>query len=112
MRQQMMEEIRAQLSANQELMKDESQSSWDEQLRMARAETIVQESAQDAATREPHLVNLNEDAMLSGVLVHAITSSSFLVGRKDGNPVPQLCLNGLRLKLRYAIETIKFSVVL
>ena len=79
MRQQMMEEIRAQLSANQELMKDESQSSWDEQLRMARAETIVQESTRESEMRQPHLVNLNEDAMLSGVLVHAITSSSFLV---------------------------------
>ena len=100
MRQQMMEEIRAQLSANQELMKDESQSSWDEQLRMARAETIVQESTRESEMRQPHLVNLNEDAMLSGVLVHAITSSSFLVGRKDGNPVPQLCLNGLRLTKR------------
>ena len=32
MRAKMMEEVRAQLLANQELMKDESQSSWEEQV--------------------------------------------------------------------------------
>ena len=37
--------------------------------------------------------------MLSGVLFHTIAGGVYNVGRKDGNPLPQLCLSGLRYVL-------------
>ena len=66
------------------------------QLELARAETVVQETEKDTNSRSPHLMNLNEDPMLSGVLFHTIAGGVYNVGRKDGNPLPQLCLSGLR----------------
>ena len=63
---------------------------------MARAETVVQDAEKEKEVKAPHLMNLNEDPMLSGVLFHTISAATYLVGRKDGSPMPQLCLNGLR----------------
>jgi len=52
----------------------------------------------DAArkSRDIHLINLNEDPMLSGVIVHFIKDGQTSIGRKDANPVPNVCLSGVR----------------
>lgn len=45
----------------------------------------------------PHLINLNEDPMLSGVIIHGLSQKkSTLVGRKDADPKPNIVLTGLR----------------
>lgn len=45
----------------------------------------------------PHLVNLNEDPMLSGVIIHGLSQQKpTLVGRKDADPKPDIILTGLR----------------
>lgn len=46
--------------------------------------------------KEIHLVNLNEDPMLSGVIVHFIRDGETSIGRKDAEPVPNICLSGVR----------------
>ena len=43
-----------------------------------------------------HLVNLNEDPLLSGVIYHYITTSPMTIGRSDADPKPAICLSGLR----------------
>ena len=68
-----------------------------QQLAAARTETegIVDNTAA-RKSKEPYLVNLNEDAMLSGVLCHFLSPKETTVGRKDAKPVPTICLSGLR----------------
>ena len=46
--------------------------------------------------KEPHLLNLNEDQLLTGVVFHFLVKSVVTVGRKDAKAPPDICLNGLR----------------
>ena len=78
MRRQMEAEIRAQLEANASAM-----MTWDEKLEESRAE--IDETDTKAKQKEtiPHLVNLNEDSMLSGVILHFLKEGVSKIGRKD-----------------------------
>ena len=67
-----------------------------QQLTLARNETFLQQETADKKQTEPHLVNLNEDPMLSGVVFHYLSQAEVTVGRKDAQPVPTICLSGLR----------------
>ena len=70
------------------------------QLSAARTETnaIAQEESKEVKKRKtvPHLKNLNEDPMLSGVIFHFLDAKETRVGRKDAVPLPSICLSGLR----------------
>ncbi|VDI33208.1 Hypothetical predicted protein, partial [Mytilus galloprovincialis] len=103
MRKQMEEEIRAQLFANQEMIAQNTQS-WEEQLAAARTETenITDNSAARKA-KEPHLINLNEDPMLSGVICHFLSQKETTIGRKDAKPVPSICLSGLSIQKQHSV---------
>lgn len=46
---------------------------------------------------EPHLVNINEDLLLSGVVFHFIPRGTTTIGRKEAKPTPDIAFNGLRL---------------
>ena len=46
---------------------------------------------------EPHLVNINEDLLLSGVVFHFIPCGTTTIGRKEAKPAPDIAFNGLRL---------------
>ncbi|XP_059148912.1 kinesin-like protein KIF28 isoform X2 [Physella acuta] len=104
MRKDMEDKIRAQLLANQHLL-GESDQTWDEKLSAARNETeaIAKEENKEIARKhkEPHLMNLNEDPMLSGVVSHFMTGQTTVIGRKDGNP--DIVLNGLSIQKKHAI---------
>ena len=65
------------------------------QLELARTESFVL-SNDDRKLKEVHLVNLNEDLLLSGVVFHFLSKSETTVGRKDAKTPPDICLNGLR----------------
>ena len=54
---------------------------------------------------EPHLVNLNEDAQLSHKLRYPLNHLPIYVGRKHGNPPPQITLTGIGIKNNHAIFT-------
>ena len=57
---------------------------------MAKAQT------ESRKNKEPHFANLNEDNMLSGVVVHFLGASETTIGRKDATPEPTIILSGLR----------------
>ena len=65
------------------------------QLEMARTESFVA-SNDERKLKEAHLVNLNEDLLLSGVVFHFLSKAETTVGRKDAKTPPDICLNGLR----------------
>ena len=69
------------------------------QLAAARLETDeLSEGKQNSRRKqkEIHLINLNEDPMLSGVICHFLKAGEATVGRKDATPLPDICLSGLR----------------
>ncbi|XP_025115263.1 kinesin-like protein KIF28P isoform X3 [Pomacea canaliculata] len=110
MRRQMEEEIRAQLLANQAMLNENTQN-WEEKLSAARTETdaIAQEETRDLSRRikDPHLVNLNEDPLLSGVVFHFLEGEKTTVGRKDASPQPDITLSGLSIQKQHAVITNK-----
>lgn len=116
MRKQMEEEIRAQLMANQQMIADEETGAdWEKKLAEARRETQELDAGGrgDAKRREKdiHIVNLNEDPMLSGVIVHFLKEGDTTVGRKDAQPVPHICLSGLSILKQHAVLHCKNQVV-
>ncbi|GFO20644.1 kinesin-like protein, partial [Plakobranchus ocellatus] len=98
------EKIRAQLMANQQLI-GENEQSWAEKLSEARNETeaYAREENREGArkNKEPHLMNLNEDPMLSGVVFHFLQGQSTVIGRRDGNA--DIALNGLNIQKKHAV---------
>ena len=40
-------------------------------------------------------MNLNEDPLLNGKIIYPLNKDEIYVGRKNGNPVPDIILNGL-----------------
>ncbi|XP_071958666.1 kinesin-like protein KIF28 [Antedon mediterranea] len=104
MKKEMEEEIRAQLLANQKAISD---MDWDQKLEQQRAEDVSENNERDLTAsrkkKEPHLLNLNEDPQLSGVVCHFLGSSETTFGRKDADPQPTITLNGLSIQKKHAI---------
>jgi len=46
-------------------------------------------------TQVTYLMNLNEDPLLNGKIKYVITEDYTFVGRKNGNPQPQIILGGM-----------------
>lgn len=68
------------------------------QLKAARAESIVQGNDEQKKS-QPHLMNINEDPMLSGVVFHFLQNGETTIGRKDAKPEPKICFSGIRFSL-------------
>jgi len=51
----------------------------------------------------PYLVNLNEDPQLSHKLRYSLKNLPIYVGRKHGDPSPQITLSGIGIKINHAI---------
>jgi hypothetical protein len=47
-------------------------------------------------SKMPHLLNLNEDPMLSKVVYHFLKGEKTTIGRKDASHQPDIVLHGLR----------------
>eukprot|EP00794_Sanderia_malayensis_P019281 gene19281-21207_t len=98
-RKEMEEEIRAQLDANAMAM-----MSWDEKLQASRTETdAFDDSANQKYNTTPHLINLNEDNMLSGVIKHCLKEGETSIGRKDAQP--DIAMTGLSIMKQHVILT-------
>ena len=63
---------------------------------MARSDESLVAGDANRKAKELHLMNLNEDPLLSGVVFHFLQKGETTVGRRDADPVPAVCLSGLR----------------
>ena len=64
---------------------------------------------------KPHLVVLNEDPQLSHKLKYGLVNLPVYVGRKLGNPPPQICLSGIGIKVNHGVflhDEIRKGIVL
>ncbi|XP_030831067.1 kinesin-like protein KIF28P isoform X3 [Strongylocentrotus purpuratus] len=104
MKKQMEEEIRAQLMANQEAMSD---MDWDSRLQQTRTEHAADDGEramqEQRKNKESHFANLNEDNVLSGVILHFLGASETTIGRKDASPAPTIPLSGLSIQKQHAL---------
>ncbi|RDD47595.1 Kinesin-like protein KIF28P [Trichoplax sp. H2] len=108
LKKEMEEEIKAQLLANMDAMKEMS-TSWDDKLKESQQnyseETSQKENAAMRRKTEPHLTNLNEDPQLSGVIVHFIKSGENFIGL--ANASPDVAISGLGVQKQHSIMTLE-----
>ena len=94
-------DLKEQYEANQKVMGD-MQKTFEEKLEEAKkheSENIG--SRVDKAL--PHLLVLNEDPQLSYKLRYALNELPVYVGRKNGNPTPQIILSGIGIRQNHAV---------
>lgn len=100
MRKQMRDELLAQMEFNAQSM-----MSWDEKVQMSQSDSSVGEQSekQKKSQTVPHLINLNEDPMLSRVIYHFLEQVETKIGRKDADPAPNIPLTGLSILKQHAL---------
>ncbi|CAI9737687.1 KIF28P isoform X5 [Octopus vulgaris] len=106
-----LDSLQSQLTANQRLLAESTQT-WEEKL--ATAQLMDNESIHGDLQRQStqhHLVNLNEDPLLSKVIFHYLPEGKITVGSKLANPRPKICLNGLSIQKHHAyIENVERKI--
>ena len=93
-------ELKEQYEANQKVMGD-MQKTFEEKLEEAKKHESENIGKKVDKTL-PHLLVLNEDLQLSYKLRYALNELPVYVGRKHGNPVPQIVLSGIGIKQNHA----------
>ena len=112
-----MEELMERLRENERQMQEQAKS-WEERLQETKAAADAQvrelsqqgihlgeEQAQLEEKRKtlPHLFNLNEDPLMSGVVVYFLEQSEMRIGRKDAARDQDVCLSGLSISKEHAV---------
>jgi len=46
----------------------------------------------------PHMTNLNEDPLMSGVVYYSLVKGTIHIGRKTGTPTPEIILGAIGIK--------------
>lgn len=59
----------------------------------------------------PHLININEDPALSGVLLYYIEEEETTLGTAQADPAPTITLKGLNIQKKHAVFTKRGKVV-
>eukprot|EP00340_Litonotus_pictus_P005567 CAMPEP_0170514046 /NCGR_PEP_ID=MMETSP0209-20121228/600_1 /TAXON_ID=665100 ORGANISM="Litonotus pictus, Strain P1" /NCGR_SAMPLE_ID=MMETSP0209 /ASSEMBLY_ACC=CAM_ASM_000301 /LENGTH=1023 /DNA_ID=CAMNT_0010797955 /DNA_START=73 /DNA_END=3141 /DNA_ORIENTATION=- len=95
-------ELKEQYEANTHVMA-EMQKSFEEKLAEAKKQEKEQTLGGRIDLNKPHLVVLNEDPQLSHKLKYGLVNLPVYVGRKLGNPTPQICLSGIGIKVNHAV---------
>lgn len=114
LRRQMEEEIRAQLEENMRAIRVD-ESGWEEAQKEKQQEES-QEANEELIKRQKlastaHLVNLNEDPMLSGVIFHFLDKPTMVIGKSDSGVAPDIVLSGLSIRKEHAVITMAGNVV-
>ena len=94
-------ELKEQYEANQKVMGD-MQKTFEERLEEAKKHE-GENIGQKVDIKLPHLVVLNEDPQLSYKLRYPLNELPVYVGRKHGNPEPQIKLSGIGIKQNHAV---------
>ncbi len=101
------ERMKAELLASQQAM-TEMQKTWEERLQEAtkkQAEAAKSVLAVGPAVdlTKPHVINVSEDPLLSGKIVYNFEDGPVRVGKKSGNPRPQILLGSITIQPNHAI---------
>ena len=94
-------DLKDQYEANSKVM-EEMQKSFSTKLEEAKIRE-KESLGEKVDISQPHLVVLNEDPQLSHKLKYSLKDLPTYVGRKHGNPSPQITLSGIGIKVNHAI---------
>lgn len=94
-------DLKEQYEANSKVM-EEMQKSFKEKVEEAKIKE-KESIGGKVDIRLPHLVVLNEDPQLSHKLRYSLKDLPIYVGRKHGNPTPNITLSGIGIKVNHAI---------
>ena len=94
-------ELKEQYEANQKVMGD-MQKTFEERIEEAKKHES-ENIGPRVDIKLPHLVVLNEDPQLSHKLKYPLNKLPYYVGRKHGNPTPQILLSGIGIKNNHAV---------
>lgn len=107
-------ELKEQYEANTHQM-SEMQKTFEEKLAEAKQQEKEHLLGDKIDYNKPHLIVLNEDPQLSHKLKYGLVNLPIYVGRKLGNPKPQICLSGIGIKINHAVflyDEIRKGIVL
>ncbi|CAF4338572.1 unnamed protein product, partial [Rotaria sp. Silwood2] len=108
MRKNMQEEILSQIQANQQMLQN-SKTSWD--LKLKNAQLDEKKSPNQLNKKVPYLANLNEDPMLSYVILHYFNTDEITIGSRNST----ICLYGLNILERHAtirsIDSYRYELI-
>jgi hypothetical protein len=111
-----MEEMRQEMEEKLKAVK-ESEQSWEERLREAEEKAAAQikqlkeagvaqgkekEELKKKAKTIPHILNLNEDPLMNGVVLYLLNEGQTLIGRKDAEEKQDVELTGLSIEKEHA----------
>lgn len=91
-----LKEMEEELIANNEMLKEYEWKGSDIQ-------DIEQENAETFDFSSPYLTNINEDPLLNGKALYSLKNGITHIGKKSGNPVPDIILGTLGIKPNHAI---------
>jgi hypothetical protein len=94
-------DLKEQYEANSKVVED-MQKTFQEKVEEAKLKD-KENIGEKVDIKLPHLVVLNEDPQLSHKLKYALNNLPVYVGRKHGNPQPQITLSGIGIKVNHAI---------
>lgn len=99
---QAFQDLKAQYDANEKMFEN-MQKTFSERLEEAKKNEKDLGVGGKVDITKPHLIVLNEDPQLSHKLKYPLTELPIYVGRKHGNPTPQITLSGIGIKQNHAI---------
>lgn len=94
------QDIKEQMDANSKAM-EELEKPFQEKVKEAKEKEVLS-SISGVDITKPHLVILNEDVQLSHKMKYSINNFPFCIGRRHGNPPPNIVLTGIGIKSNHA----------
>ncbi|CAM4741050.1 unnamed protein product [Rotaria magnacalcarata] len=102
------QEILSQIQTNQQMLQS-SKTSWD--LKLKNAQINEKKSLQHSDKKVPYLANLNEDPMLSYIILHYFNTDVITIGSQNST----ICLTGLNILEKHAtiraIDSCKYELI-
>ena len=99
--------LRAQMLENEKLVK-ESQKTWEQKLSDTSsrvAKNLPSGFDKERAKRVPHILNLNQDKQITGVLAFFFEEGLTRIGREDAQDKQDVCLVGLSIQKEHCVIT-------
>ena len=92
------DEYQKMLEENQREM-DEREKTWEQKLKEAQDHAV---GSQPKTLTVPHIANLSDDEMLNKMSQYDVSSGKVYVGRKNGDPTPDIKLGGPGIQTNHA----------
>ena len=95
------QELKEQYEANELAMAD-MEKTFNEKLEEAKKQQ-KEKIGEEVDITKPHLILLDEDEQLSHKLKYSLNNLPIYVGKKDGNPPPEITLTGIYVSTNHAV---------